>query len=836
MSLEGQQLGEFEIIERIGRGGMGAVYKARQTSLDRIVALKTLQSSLADNTDYIARFRQEAKAAAGLNHPNLVQVISAGESEGLHWFAMEYVEGESAKVRLRREGRLKPLAAIVIATHVATALEYGWRKAALIHRDIKPDNIFLSGDGEVKLGDLGLAKSAGQAQSLTTTGAWMGTPHYMSPEQARAMKDVDLRADIYSLGCTLYHLLCGQPPYVGNSSAAVLMKHMSAPAPDLRRAWTECPPLLAAAVGKMMRKRPADRQQSYEEVIADLRRACGALSGTRVPSVIPATQMPAARGAKRGALVRAWLGGGVAVIAAIAALILFAPWKEGSTIGTPKPAVSQTTGGKAGRQKMDAGASLAVAATPASKRTVVVATTPPPAATPVPTTPAPTSTTPAPSTPTPSTPKPATEVEKWFAQVDGPQQAAFQKQVLKPFEAGLTDLLARYRASLDAGIAKASAAGQLADALAWRTERRAFEKAQNVASDDDTTPIGVKTLRAAFRQQLAELDQDRIAQATALHAAYDAILAKNQTLLTKHQHLDDALLLQTKRDEIARAWLGPSPLIGGGDAGQPEPVQASVPLWATKDTPFVNTLGMRFVPVPILGGPTTGQRVLFSVWDTRVEDYEAFVKETKREWPPPVFEQGPTHPAVNVSWEDAQLFCRWLTARDQAEGRLPAEWNYRLPSDHEWICAVELRVREDGAKLWSEKNSKISDEFPWGTQWPPPKGAGNYAGEEMRAVLAVRKYPGYLHGVLAGYNDGFAYTSPVGSFSVNGFGLYDMGGNVWQWCEDWFDASHKDRVMRGASWIDNDRGFLLSSFRSRNLPGTRLSNGGFRCVAGLSAR
>ena len=147
---------------------MGAVYKARQTSLDRFVALKTLHPSLAGDVDYIARFRQEARAAAGLNHPNLVQVYSAGESGGLHWFAMEYIEGESARVRLQRKGRLDPAEAIAIAIHVATALDYGWRKAALIHRDIKPDNIFLSGDGEVKLGDLGLAKSVGQTDRKST--------------------------------------------------------------------------------------------------------------------------------------------------------------------------------------------------------------------------------------------------------------------------------------------------------------------------------------------------------------------------------------------------------------------------------------------------------------------------------------------------------------------------------------------------------------------------------------------------------------------------------------------------------------------------------------------
>jgi serine/threonine protein kinase len=278
MSLEGQHLGEFEILQLLGQGGMGEVYKARQTSLERTVALKTLTPVLAANPQYIARFRQEAKVAARLNHPNLVQVYSAGENEGQYWFAMEYVEGESAQARLQRAGRLEPREAVAISIHVATALEFGWRKAKLIHRDIKPDNIFLSADGEVKLGDLGLAKSVGQEQGLTTTGAPMGTPHYMAPEQAEESKDVDLRTDIYSLGCTLYHFLCGHPPYTGSSAFAIMTKHVNAPVPELRTVWPDCPAELAATVGKMMRKQPAERPQNYREVIAALHRAHELLS------------------------------------------------------------------------------------------------------------------------------------------------------------------------------------------------------------------------------------------------------------------------------------------------------------------------------------------------------------------------------------------------------------------------------------------------------------------------------------------------------------------------------------------------------------------------------
>ncbi len=300
MSLEGQTLGEFEILSRIGQGGMGAVYKARQISLKRLVALKTLQASLASDAEFIARFQREAIAAASLNHPNLVQVHSAGETDGLHWFAMEFIEGESAKTRLTRKGRLDLAEAVAIAIHIATALEYGWRKAQLIHRDIKPDNIFLSNDGEVKLGDLGLAKSVGGAtaevQSLTMTGSSMGTPHYISPEQGQGRKDVDFRADIYSLGCTLYHLAGGQPPYSGDTALAVMMQHVTAPVPNLALVLPGCPQSLAVAVMKMMAKDPAHRQQSYAEILADLRRAYDEVAGASVPSVVAVT-LPQGRAA-----------------------------------------------------------------------------------------------------------------------------------------------------------------------------------------------------------------------------------------------------------------------------------------------------------------------------------------------------------------------------------------------------------------------------------------------------------------------------------------------------------------------------------------------------------
>jgi formylglycine-generating enzyme required for sulfatase activity/serine/threonine protein kinase len=256
---------------------------------------------------------------------------------------------------------------------------------------------------------------------------------------------------------------------------------------------------------------------------------------------------------------------------------------------------------------------------------------------------------------------------------------------------------------------------------------------------------------------------------------------------------------------------------------------------ATKDAPFINTLGMKFVPVPITGGPTAGQRVLFSVWETRVQDFEAFVKESGHSWSKLTdVDQGPTYAVAGVSWEDATAFCAWLTQKERSAGKLGVGESYRLPSDHEWSCAVGIGEQEDAAKLPGEKNGKLADVFPWGSQWPPPANSGNYWSEELRPLLAAGKHSN-IKGELPGYRDGHAETAPVGSFPPGGLGLHDLGGNVWEWCEEWFDASEKGRVLRGGSWDNYTRGGLLSSLRYHNTPAARSDRHGFRCVVSVGS-
>ena len=263
--------------------------------------------------------------------------------------------------------------------------------------------------------------------------------------------------------------------------------------------------------------------------------------------------------------------------------------------------------------------------------------------------------------------------------------------------------------------------------------------------------------------------------------------------------------------------------------------QAATPARSVAGQPWENTLGMKFVAVP-------GVSALFGVWDVRVKDFEAFVKSSGHDatagmaslradghrprgdtWKSPGFAQGPTHPVCGVSWEDAQAFCAWLTKQEQAAGRLGASQKYRLPTDAEWSLAVGLN--EPGGGTPQSKSWRIKNVYPWGTQWPPPRGAGNYAGTEARDA----NWPANFS-VIDGYKDDFARTSPVGSFAANKYGLYDMGGNVWQWCEDFYDGTSGARVVRGASFGDDGAGYLLSSYRYYDATGVRYGGFGFRCV------
>jgi eukaryotic-like serine/threonine-protein kinase len=263
----------YEIIDKLGKGSMGLVFKARQTSVDRIVAVKVLLDTLAQNKEFIKRFQREAKIAAKLQHNNIVNAIDAGEIEGHHYFVMEYVEGATIKDELDQKKVFDEKVALKIVLAVADAMKHAHERG-LIHRDIKPENVILTKDGQVKLADLGLARlTADEKWAMSEAGMAIGTPYYISPEQVRGQVDVDIRGDIYSLGATLYHMVTGRVPYPGETPQEVMRKHVDKNAqlipPD--HINTKLSSGLGVVVETMMSKNRDQRYRNPDDLILDLK-------------------------------------------------------------------------------------------------------------------------------------------------------------------------------------------------------------------------------------------------------------------------------------------------------------------------------------------------------------------------------------------------------------------------------------------------------------------------------------------------------------------------------------------------------------------------------------
>jgi serine/threonine protein kinase len=265
-----RQIPGYQLLGRLGAGAMATVYKARQLSLDRVVAVKILPKKFCQRPEFVARFYAEGRAAAKLNHPNIVAALDVGRHGETHYFVMEYVEGHTVHERIVREGPYAETEALAIGIQIATALDHA-HHAGLIHRDVKPKNILIAKAGVAKLADMGLARAVSDREAAEAeAGRAFGTPYYISPEQIRADRNIDSRADIYGLGATLYHMVTGKPPFEGPDVATILRKHLREPLVPPDHVNLELTNGMSEIIELCLAKNPAHRYATTADLIEDL--------------------------------------------------------------------------------------------------------------------------------------------------------------------------------------------------------------------------------------------------------------------------------------------------------------------------------------------------------------------------------------------------------------------------------------------------------------------------------------------------------------------------------------------------------------------------------------
>ncbi len=342
--LVGYRLGDYQVLRKLGRGGMADVYAARHLTLGRDVAVKVLRSEFASDRDYIERFRREAHAAARLNDPNIVQVYDVGNVDELHFIAQELIDGENLREYIARVGSISPREAIDVLLSVGAALETA-AETGITHRDIKPENLMRSSKGVIKVADFGLARlgpGVGPAGTdLTQVGLTLGTPRYMSPEQIQGLA-VDVRSDLYSLGVTLYHLLAGRSPFEADDPLALAVMHLhETPMPlDRARGTGDLPEWLIAIVSRLMQKSPADRFQSPTELLEAVRSEAAVADGSGsgpIGSAAATVRLQRVSDQRRSARRRTWLRRAAVSLV----LIGWTAIAAAAALRTPAPNVSE---------------------------------------------------------------------------------------------------------------------------------------------------------------------------------------------------------------------------------------------------------------------------------------------------------------------------------------------------------------------------------------------------------------------------------------------------------------------------------------------------------------
>ncbi|HUT94002.1 MAG TPA: SUMF1/EgtB/PvdO family nonheme iron enzyme [Thermoguttaceae bacterium] len=760
---------EYTVLDKIGQGGMGIVLKAQHRRMKRLVAVKMLPAAALKNKEAVSRFYREVEAAARLTHPNIVTAYDAREHAGTHYLVMEYVEGKDLAELVAERGPLPVGQAVNCVIQAAQGLEYA-HKQGIIHRDIKPSNLLLDREGTVKILDMGLARifegdGATGSDRLTGSGQVMGTCDYMAPEQAEDTHGADHRADVYSLGCTLYRLLTGEKPYQGDTMIQILMAHRAAEIPSARDVRSDVPEAVDGVCRKMMAKKPEDRYQSMTEVLAALETCVavktpvpppvadesssdGALTSflQNLPKGGVATKKKAARVAEdtfeshveqntssniwtklvpahRGQM---WTYAGIAGGAAFLVVLLGVVFMLKTPEGTLVVEVNQP------------GAEIVV------DDGKVTLTTP-------------------------------DDKEPVEIQVEGGQHT------LSVTKGGFETHTDTFR--IESGGREVFNV-QLVPLAAPKAEGR---KAKAAPSEPKPEIAAVKPLPppdpAAWK---AILPAD---------APAPAIAPFNAAQPKKHQEVWAGYLgMPVEQDvdlgdgvKVTVVLIPPGEFVMGSTAEEQarflEEARAAADQWAIERIPTEGPQHRVRITRPFYLGK----------YEVTQAQWEAVMGSN-----PSRFTDDPSHPVEQVSWDDVQPFLAKLNESRKSQGM-----KFALPTEAQW----EYACRAGTTTAWHCGNDEAKlQEYAWFNM--------NSGGK----------------------------THPVGELLANGFGLYDMLGNAWEWCADWYGAEYyaqspaddpsgpsagSHRVHRGGGWLYHARR-CRSANRDYNSPDYRRDYLGFR--------